>query len=116
MSGYRGLFYARALALGTVLLATCAGFWTAGWLLGVSPWWGAPGLWIAASLWGALCWSAWRTYQRTVYDLRAREKGTQRLTAGVRGTNVVRFYDPPSAERLQREWNELHRPDLGGAS
>ncbi len=140
------LFHARALALGTVLLATGALIWTAGWLMGASGWLWPFGLWICASLWGALCWSSWRTYQRTVYDLRARYRGSERLLRGVRGTNVVRLYDPPpveelaarwaahgvpvlsdghdgvvfaapgAADRLQRVWNELHRPDLGGAS
>ncbi len=82
-------------------------------LLGVWAGWYAV---ILGAAYAALCvWSV-RGYRRRQFDLRSRERGTQRLLGGLRGTNVVRLYDPPSADRLQREWNELHRPDLGGVS
>ncbi len=85
-------------------------------LLGVWAGWYAV---ILGAAYAALCaWSV-RTWRRQAYDLRTWERGAQRLAAGVRGSNVVRLYDPPSLEEMLDGFDammEEERAWLRGAS
>ncbi len=94
------LFYPRALALGAVLFAAGAAVWTAGAWLGVASWWYPALLWALAAFCGLVCFGAMRVYREVQHAARSRQRGAQRLMGGLRGTSVVRVYDPPSVEAL----------------
>ncbi len=104
MTSYRGLFYTRALAFGAAVFAGAGVIVSVLLPFGVVTWQGPAVAWGLAALWAGLCFSSARTYRRSQYRLRGMERTHQRLMRDIRGSNVVRLYDPPSAEALVRGW------------